>query len=74
MANPKISIFSKKVIRTNSENSVEVVRCFILAVYSYNLTMMIESIFSLLPSYFLIIFLAKYKSISKSTSYCFSVI
>ena len=36
--------------------------------------MMIESIFSLLPSYFPIIFLAKYKSISKSISYCFSVI
>ena len=40
---------------------------FILGSYSYNLTMMMESVFSFLPSYFSIIFLAKGK-ISKSVS------
>ena len=40
---------------------------FILGPYSYNLTMMMESVFSFLPSYFSIIFLAKGK-ITKSVS------
>ena len=30
MANPRIYIFSKKVIRTNTENSVEVCLCHII--------------------------------------------
>ena len=45
----------------------ELVRCFTLAPYSYNLTMMMEFIFSFFLTYFSIIFLAKGK-ISKSIS------
>ena len=41
--------------------------CYILAPYSYSLTMMMGSIFSFSPSYFSIIFLTKGK-ISKSIS------
>ena len=51
----------------------KLVRCFILESYSYKLTILMESIFSFLPSYFPIIFLAKRK-ISKLIILCFSVI
>ena len=46
-------------------------KSFILAPYIYNLTMMMESVFNFLLSYFSIIFLAK-SNINKSVSFFLS--